>query len=177
MLALYLKPAVPTYTYGAAQNEQRSLDSIRRELGYFKPNATGNQWSGGPQSTVLPLEPDEGPAQAIQAKGVIVIGATKWVDNYNVPVFCNNIDSVRRIAKRVSGRGGGLASVQSMALVHGDVIEVACNLLNPSEVGGDQVQGLVERLATEEGVTVGKGYFTDFSQEDLIQRYLKLSSS
>ena len=35
-----------------------------------------------------------------------------------------------------------------MALVHGDVIEVACNLLEPSEVGGDQVQAAVEQLET-----------------------------
>lgn len=170
-----LKPTVPTYTYGAAHNEQRSLDSIRRQLGYFKPNATGNQWSGGSQSAVLPLEPDEGPAQAAQHKGVIVIGATRWVDNYNIPVFCSDIATVRRISKRVSGRGGGLPSVQSMALVHGDVIEVACNLLEPSEVGGDQVQGAVELLGSEEGVTVGKGYFTDLSQQEIIQTYLKLN--
>ena len=64
-----------------------------------------------------------------------------------------------------------------MALVHGDVIEVACNLLEPSEVGGDQVQAAVEQLATDEGVAIGKGYFTDLSQEDIIQTYLKLSRS
>ncbi|KAJ0665941.1 putative 5-formyltetrahydrofolate cyclo-ligase, Glutamate formimidoyltransferase [Helianthus annuus] len=168
---------VPTYTYGAAHKEQRSLDAIRRELGYFKPNATGHQWSGGLQSAVLPLEPDEGPAQAVKAKGVAVIGATKWVDNYNVPVFCTDISTVRRIAKRVSGRGGGLASVQSMALVHdNNVIEVACNLLEPSVVGGEQVQGLVEQLGTEAGASVGKGYFTDLSQDDIIQTYFKLTS-
>nr|XP_043609121.1 glutamate formimidoyltransferase [Erigeron canadensis]XP_043609126.1 glutamate formimidoyltransferase [Erigeron canadensis] len=168
---------VPTYTYGAANNEQRSLDSIRRELGYFTPNATGNQWSGGLQSLALPTEPDEGPSQAVQAKGVVVIGATKWVVNYNVPVFCTDIGTVRRIAKRVSGRGGGLASVQSMALVHGDIVEVACNLLDPSQVGEDQVQAAVEHLGAEEGLTIGKGYFTDLSQEEIIQTYLKLSSS
>lgn len=113
----------------------------------------------------------------MKAKGVVVIGATRWVDNYNVPVFSTDIGTVRRIAKRVSGRGGGLASVQSMALVHDDVIEVACNLLEPSEVGGDQVQGAVEQLGKEAGVTVGKGYFTDLSQDDIIQRYMKLTSS
>lgn len=147
---------------------------IRRELGYFKPNLDGNHWAGGLQSDILPLMPDEGPAQAVQAKGVVVIGATRWVDNYNIPVFSNNIAAVRRIAKRVSGRGGGLPSVQSMALVHGDVTEVACNLLEPTKVGGDQVQLEVERLAGEEGVKVGKGYFTDFSQEQIIENYLKL---
>ena len=112
------------------------------------------------------------------AKGVIVIGATQWVDNYNVPIFSTDFSAVRRIAKHVSGRGGGLPSVQAMALAHGDnAIEVACNLLEPSKVGGDRVQLEVERLAKEEGVTVGKGYFTDLSQEKIVESYFKLDSS
>ncbi|KAK9285164.1 hypothetical protein L1049_024350 [Liquidambar formosana] len=164
---------VPTFLYGAAHEGGRTLDSIRRELGYFKPNSGGNQWVGGPKSESLQLMPDEGPTQAAQSKGVVVIGATRWVDNYNVPVFSPDITAVRRIAKRVSGRGGGIPSVQAMALAHGEgVTEVACNLLEPSGVGGDQVQLEVERLAGEEGLTVGKGYYTDFSQDKIIDSYL-----
>uniref|UniRef100_A0A2P2JR13 glutamate formimidoyltransferase n=1 Tax=Rhizophora mucronata TaxID=61149 RepID=A0A2P2JR13_RHIMU len=167
---------VPTFVYGAAHEEGRTLDSIRRELGYFKPNS-GNQWEGGPKSKSLPLEPDEGPAQVTGEKGVVVIGATRWVDNYNIPVFSTDIAAVRRIAKRVSGRGGGLPSVQAMALTHDDnVIEVACNLLEPSQVGGDRLQQEVEKLAREEGVAVGKGYFTDFSREKIIESYSRLNS-
>ncbi|PQQ12721.1 uncharacterized protein Pyn_38713 [Prunus yedoensis var. nudiflora] len=61
-----------------------------------------------------------------------------------------------------------------MALAHGEsVIEVAWNLLEPEKVGGDRVQLEVERLSKEEGMRVGKGYFTDFSQEKLIQSYLQ----
>ncbi|XP_043690344.1 formimidoyltransferase-cyclodeaminase-like isoform X1 [Telopea speciosissima] len=166
---------VPTFLYGAAHKEGRKLDSIRRELGYFKPNSEGNQWAGGPLSESLPMNPDEGPSQAARGKGVVVIGATRWVDNYNVPVFSSDINAVRRIAKRVSARGGGLESVQAMALSHGvDLIEVACNLLEPNRVGADEVQLEVERLAREEGMAVGKGYFTDFSQEKIVENYLKL---
>ncbi|EXB62289.1 hypothetical protein L484_022177 [Morus notabilis] len=168
---------VPTFLYGAAHEEGRTLDAIRRELGYFKPNSSGNQWSGGLKSETLALKPDEGPAQVPPTKGVIVIGATQWVDNYNIPVFSTDISVVRRIAKRVSGRRGGLPSVQAMALKHGEtVIEVACNLLEPNKVGGERVQLEVERLAKEEGVAVGKGYFTDLSQEKIIESYLKLDS-
>ncbi|XP_057952304.1 uncharacterized protein LOC131146617 isoform X2 [Malania oleifera] len=168
---------VPVFLYGAAHEEGRALDSIRRELQYFKPNSSGGLWAGGPKSEPLPLKPDEGPVQVAQAKGVVVIGATKWVDNYNIPVFSTDVAIVRRIAKRVSGRGGGLPSVQAMALAHGkDVIEVACNLLEPCRVGGDQVQIEVEWLAKEEGVAVGKGYFTDFSEEEIIEKFLKLGS-
>uniref|UniRef100_A0A0D9WL60 Formiminotransferase N-terminal subdomain domain-containing protein n=1 Tax=Leersia perrieri TaxID=77586 RepID=A0A0D9WL60_9ORYZ len=35
---------VPTYLYGAAHGEGRTLASIRRQLGYFKPNFSGDQW-------------------------------------------------------------------------------------------------------------------------------------
>lgn len=165
---------VPTFLYGAAHKDGRTLDLIRRELGYFKPNFSENQWAGGPKSESLPLKPDEGPSHAVQSKGTVVIGATPWVDNYNVPIFSTNIGQVRRIAKRVSGRGKGHPSVQAMALAHGvDVIEVACNLLDPSKVGGDLVQLEVERIAGEEGLAAGKGYYTDFSQERIVESYFK----
>ncbi|GAB4859548.1 hypothetical protein Ancab_011016 [Ancistrocladus abbreviatus] len=169
---------VPTFLYGAAHEGGRTLDSIRRALGYFQPNTHDNLWVGGPKSEQLPLKPDEGQGQVDRSKGVVVIGATKWVDNYNVPIYSTDITGVRKIAKRVSGRGGGLPFVQAMALAHGDnVIEVACNLLEPSRAGGDKVQAEVERLAREEGMAVGKGYFTDFSQEEIVKTYLKLTSS
>ncbi|WCJ30651.1 transferases folic acid binding [Euphorbia peplus] len=165
---------VPTFVYGAAHGQGKTLDSIRRELGYFRPNS-GNEWTGGPKSGLLPIKPDEGPSQVSEAKGVVLIGATRWVDNYNVPVLTTDVAAVRRIAKRVSGRGGGLASVQTMALTHtDDVIEVACNLLDPCKVGGENVQREVERVAEEEGLIAGQGYFTDFSQDKIIESYLKL---
>uniref|UniRef100_A0A803LUX5 glutamate formimidoyltransferase n=2 Tax=Chenopodium quinoa TaxID=63459 RepID=A0A803LUX5_CHEQI len=167
------KLEVPTFLYGAAHEKGRTLDSVRRELGYFRPNTNGNIWAGGLSSETLPLHPDEGPNQADLSKGVVVIGSTRWVDNYNVPIFSTNLSAVRRIAKLVSERGGGLPSVQAMALSHGEeVIEVACNLLEPNKVGGDQVQIEVERLAQEEGMVARKGYFTDFSQEQIINAFL-----
>ncbi|CAM8949812.1 unnamed protein product [Rhodiola kirilowii] len=163
---------VPTFLYGRAHGDGRTLDSIRRQLGYFKPNSSENQWVGTSLPESLPLRPDEGPALVAPNKGVVVIGATPWVDNYNVPVLTSDLTAARRLAKRVSARGGGLPKVQAMALTHGDdTIEVACNLLEPSTTGGDQVQLEVERLAAEEGMTVGRGYYTDFSQEQIIARY------
>lgn len=165
---------MPTYLYGAANEGGRTLDSIRRELGYFKPNSDGNQWTGGLRAEISGLKPDAGPLQSSLAKGVVVIGATQWVDNYNVPVWSTNIDAVRKIARKVSERGGGLKSVQAMGLAHGTYCtEVACNLLNPSIMGADQVQHQVQKLASEEGFKVGEGYFTDFSQEKIIEMYFK----
>ncbi|KAG8498276.1 hypothetical protein CXB51_006761 [Gossypium anomalum] len=171
------KLKVPTFLYGAAEERGRLLDSVRRELGYFKPNSGSILWSGGSKSESLPLKPDAGPTQVSPTKGVILIGTTHWVANYNVPVFSTDIAAVRRIAKHVSERGGGLPSVQAMGLAHGDgITEVACNLLKPNEVGGDRIQVEVERLAKEEGLRVGKGYFTDLIPDEIIERYMKLSS-
>lgn len=138
----------------------------------------GIQWAGGPKSESLRLQPDMGPSQMAHATGVVVVGATRWVDNYNVPIASKDIAAVRRIAKRVSGRGGGLKTVQAMALAHGeDSTEVACNLLDPNSVGAHQVQLEIERFAGEEGMAVGKGYFTDLSQEEILENYMKLGFS
>lgn len=105
----------------------------------------------------------------------MAIGVTQWVDNYNIPVYSTDMTKVRRIAKQLSGRGGGFPSVQAMALAHGNgITEVACNLLDPSNIGAADVQFEVERLAVDEGLAVGKGYFTDFSQEEIIEKYMKL---
>ncbi|KAK2400312.1 folic acid binding / transferase [Trifolium repens] len=100
---------------------------------------------------------------------LVVIGATNWVDNYNVPLLSSDISAVRRIAKLISGRGGGLASVQAIAITHGEgIIEVACNLLDPKNVVGERVQQEIENLAREEGISVEKGYYPDFSHEEIV---------
>ena len=176
---------MPTFLYGAAHPEGRTLAAIRRQLGYFKPSsARDGQWSGplpldaaaGTDTTPLPVAPDAGPDTVSPSKGVLVLGATAWVDNYNVPVRTADVDAVRRIARRVSERGGGLRSVQAMGLAHGDGgAEVACNLLDPRSVGAAEVQDAVRRLAEEEGLDAGEGYFTDFSQEKIVELYLEKS--
>jgi len=165
---------VPTYLYGAAHRDGRTLASIRRQLGYFMPKSPGEQWRGAPDSSSLPAAPDAGPATLSRSKGVVAIGATAWVDNYNVPVHTPDVAAAKRIARAVSERGGGLRSVQAMGLAHGEgVTEVACNLLDPARVGAEQVQERVQQLAAEQGLAVGEGYFTDFSQERIVELYMQ----
>lgn len=78
----------------------------------------------------------------------------------------------------VSARGGGLPTVQTLGLVHGeDSTEIACMLLQPNQIGADRVQNRVEMLAAEEGVDVEKGYFTDSSPEMVIEKYMNLISA
>ena len=101
---------MPTYLYGAAHRAGRTLAAIRRQRGYFKPQSSA-EWNGplpvAADTTALPVAPDAGPDAASASKGVLVLGATAGVDNYYVPVRAAAVVAVRRVARRVSARGGG----------------------------------------------------------------------
>ncbi|CAH8356065.1 unnamed protein product [Eruca vesicaria subsp. sativa] len=57
------------------------------------------------------------PVEVSKDKGVVAVGAFGWVSNYDVPVMSTDLKAVRRMARKASERGGGFASVQTMALV------------------------------------------------------------
>lgn len=170
--------AVPVFLYSAAHPTGKALDTIRRELGYYRPNFMGNQWAGWDQPETLAEKPNEGPTSVTRARGIAMIGARPWVATYNVPIMSTDVSATRRIAQMVSGRGGGLPTVQTLGLVHGeDSTEIACMLLEPNRVGADRVQNRVQMLAAQEGLDVENGYFTDFSPEMIVERYHKLISA
>ncbi|MED6185632.1 hypothetical protein PIB30_058994 [Stylosanthes scabra] len=169
---------VPVFLYAAAHPTGKELDAIRRELGYYRPNFRGNQWAGWAMPKILPQNPDEGPIAVSTSKGISMIGARPWVALYNIRILSEDVPTTRRIARKVSARGGGLPKVQALALVHDkDSIEIACMLLEPNHVGADRVQSYVEMLAAEEGLDVEKGYFTDLSPEMIIEKYMNLISA
>ncbi|KAK3184220.1 hypothetical protein Dsin_031506 [Dipteronia sinensis] len=169
---------VPVFLYAAAHPTGKALDTIRRELGYYRPNFMGNQWAGWTMPESLPEMPNEGPSQVSPARGIVMIGARQWVSLYNIPIMSTDVSSARRIARMVSARGGGLPTVQTLGLVHGeDSTEIACMLLEPNQVGADRVQTRVEMLAAEEGLDVEKGYFTDSSPEMIVEKYMNLISN
>ena len=86
-----------------------------------------------------------------------------------------DVSAARRIALMVSARGGGLPTVQTLGLVHGeDSTEIACMLLEPNQIGADRVQNHVEKLAAQEGLDVEQGYFTDIPPQMITERYRKL---
>ncbi|XP_023927225.2 uncharacterized protein LOC112038634 [Quercus suber] len=168
---------VPVFLYAAAHPTGKALDTIRRELGYYRPNSMGNQWAGRTLPDMLLEKPDEGPSEVSGARGITMIGARPWVAFYNIPILSPDLSVARRIARKVSARGGGLPTVQTLGLDHGDSTEIDCMLLEPNQIGADRVQNQVEMLAAEEGVEVEKGYFTDFSQEMIIEKYMNLTSA
>ncbi|CAN1844290.1 Glutamate formimidoyltransferase [Linum perenne] len=168
---------VPVFLFGAAHPTGKALDTIRRELGYYRPNFTGSQWAGWTLPETLSLIPEEGPTHVSRTRGIAMVGARQWVGLYNVPIMSTDVSAARRIARMVSARGGGLPTVQTLGLVHGeDSTEIACMLLEPNQIGADQVQNRVESLANQQGLDVEKGYFTDFSPEMIVERYTNLIS-
>lgn len=120
------------------------------------------------------MQPDYGPKSAPPESGIVVVGACPWVMNYNVPLASDNLEAAKLIARKVSERGGGLARVQAMALLHGDnCIEIACNLLDMEVSGPDVVQNLVSDLATVEEIRVHPGYLTGYSEDEILQLAMK----
>ncbi|KAK9997182.1 hypothetical protein SO802_021868 [Lithocarpus litseifolius] len=168
---------VPVFLYAAAHPTGKALDTIRRELGYYRPNSMGNQWAGWTIPDILLEKPDEGPSEVSPARGITMIGARPWVALYNVPILSTDVSAARRIARMVSARGGGLPTVQTIALVREDSTEIACMLLEPNQIGADRVQNQVEMLAAEEGLEVEKGYFTECSPEMILENYMNLISA
>ncbi|CAI8592642.1 unnamed protein product [Vicia faba] len=168
---------VPVFLYAAAHPTGKQLDTIRRELGYYRPNFMGNQWAGWTIPDILPQTPDKGPMVVSKSKGISTIGAQSWVTLYNVPLLSSDVSAAKRIARKVSTRGGGLPMVQTLGIVCGDSTEVACMLLEPNRIGADRVQSLVEMLAEQEGLDVETGYYTDLSPEMIVEQYMNLTSA
>ncbi|OEL20789.1 hypothetical protein BAE44_0018194 [Dichanthelium oligosanthes] len=165
---------VPVFLYAAAHPTGKSVGAIRRELGYYRSNYMGSQWSGSMLPDVLPIRPDEGPTNVSSERGATTVGATPFLENYNVPILSKDVAVVRRITRSVSGRGGGLPTVQALALFHGDCTEIAC-LLDPDHVSAYQVQTVVEQIAAEQGLEVEKGYFTDLTKDMMLEKYSKIT--
>ncbi|KAK3265890.1 hypothetical protein CYMTET_25456 [Cymbomonas tetramitiformis] len=157
---------VPVYTYGSANSSARKLADIRRQFGYFDGESKG-EWKHAP-SGLLSLEPEFGPSNAMVQSGIVCLGACPWVVNFNVALHTDDLAMARRVAKRVSARGGGLAEVEAMALPHSDgIVEIACNLLNTAITPQQEVAEKISALAKEADLEVGEGYNTNLTPVEL----------
>lgn len=153
---------VPVKLYGDASHDGIGLAEIRRQCGYFD-GASDGLWTG----KYAPRDPgfafDCSPAEVAKDVGICMVGAVPWVCNFNVPLEITweaDVDASDRrkrtlalgrvVAKRVSARGGGLPSVQSMALLHGDnEAEIACNLLDTTISSTEDVQRAVASIVAK----------------------------
>ena len=132
--------ALPIYYYGAAHHSNRPLAEIRRASSYFKAvqsrSDSGSCDKSQPFGSLeLQLPLDEAPSAINPSVGVCTLGAVPPVLNYNIRVHCADGAFVRKVARAVSARGGGLAGVEALALPYSsgrDVWEIGCNLLDQS---------------------------------------------
>eukprot|EP00747_Dinoflagellata_sp_TGD_P119566 gnl/TRDRNA2_/TRDRNA2_173036_c1_seq2.p1 gnl/TRDRNA2_/TRDRNA2_173036_c1~~gnl/TRDRNA2_/TRDRNA2_173036_c1_seq2.p1 ORF type:complete len:351 (+),score=55.63 gnl/TRDRNA2_/TRDRNA2_173036_c1_seq2:40-1053(+) len=170
-------PPLRVYLYGAARQDERPLADLRRSLGYFSGAANG-QWSGlSPEmdAAIRGLEPDFGPQDLDPRHGAVVVGAVPWVVNYNLLVVADGLSEAelmarcRRVARATSERGGGLPSVQTMALPHERGVEVACNLLDVDVTPPAAVRARVLELCAGEEVVLDSDYFTNKNPEEILE--------
>ncbi|GAB4820842.1 hypothetical protein N2152v2_007888 [Parachlorella kessleri] len=95
--------------------------------------------------------------------------ASPWIVNFNVLLDgVTELAAARRIARAVSERGGGLPSVQAMALYHEKGVEIACNILDRQAAPPELVEERVRQLAAAEGGGVKSSYMIGRSPEDLL---------
>ena len=186
--------SVPVLLYGLASPTGVQLADLRRKHGYFQETAVGGGGAGGRGWTgahVIEggrLAADFGPSEVSPEAGIVMLGATPWICNYNVPISVhlpcdvgNVMKAARRVARNVSERGGGLPAVQAMALPHGGdtnnevmTVEIACNLLDVSVTGPDTVQAEVDRLCSSRTESVDFrwnvecGYVTNMSEDGIM---------
>ena len=182
---------VPVKLYGDAASDGIGLDEIRRRSGYFS-GAAGGRWTGE-FAVERGFAFDYGPSDVPEREGFGMVGAGPWVCNYNVPLAFTFADEGldaetrmtramafgRAVAKRVSARGGGLPSVQSMALPHGGKVEVACNLLDVDASSTVDVQRATAAAVAETdalkilgagaSAMVEDGYVTNQTPESIIR--------
>ena len=161
---------VPTYLYGVGRDVD--LASIRRRFGYFRANNSGEQWRGSDEvwrEALRETPPEFGMTVLRDEWGVACVGCVPFVVNHNVVLDTADVALAKRLARRVSERGGGLVGVQAMGLAYeGDKVEVACNLLNAAIHGPKDIDTFLEKALHEEGgVRIVRSYQTGKSMEEL----------
>jgi glutamate formiminotransferase len=78
-----------------------------------QPHLVQQCWQGSlPFRDLATFPPDAGPVRASPRSGVITIGATPWVVNFNVPVTGGDLAAAKQVARAVSTRGGGLPALE-----------------------------------------------------------------
>jgi glutamate formiminotransferase len=128
---------VPTFLYGDADPERRSLPLLRRDA--FVRRA-----------------PDFGPAEPHPELGATAVGARPVLVAVNCALERNDVELARRIAHDVRDRGGGLPGVRALGfeLVSQGRAEVSMNLTDVSAAGLERACIEVRRLAQGAGVDV-----------------------
>jgi glutamate formiminotransferase / formiminotetrahydrofolate cyclodeaminase len=131
---------VPVYFYEAAARspERAALEKIRREAG----------------SNLLP---DLGGPGLHPTAGATVVGARRFLIAYNVVLATSDVETARRIARRVRASSGGLPFVKAMGVLLSRPqprAQVSMNLTNFEVTPVHVAYEAVAREAAAEGVSI-----------------------
>ena len=142
---LYERHKVPILFYGKLNNVR--LADIRKKLSYFDSHTRSFQ----AENDIKEVETDLfGKVLVNPQIGVICLGAVPFILNYNIRLNTTNKGEASKITKGVREKDGGLPHVEALTLQHHNGnMEVACNLLNPPEIGPEEVINRVKCLLSE----------------------------
>jgi len=146
---------------------------LRKQTSFFKRGPHALHASSHAVSSEV--KPDFGPEVPDQRRGITVCGATGYVLNFNIALETTDLQEAMQIAKAIRGSNtGGLPGVESMAYEHAGpdgsrLVEVACNLREPSSQEGGQASVLerVTDLARAKGIRILHSYCTNPTPEEL----------
>ena len=99
-------------------------------------------------------EPDAGPPRTHPRGGATAVGARPFLVAWNVDLDSDDLDSAKRIARRVRESGGGLPRVQAngFRVAERARVQVSMNLLDTARTPMWLVWDEVAELAREEGI-------------------------
>jgi glutamate formiminotransferase / 5-formyltetrahydrofolate cyclo-ligase len=128
---------VPVFLYGNADSERRHLPDVRRDA--FRSRL-----------------PDYGPSTPHAHLGATAVGARDPLVAINCRLASADLDVVRRIARRVRERDGGLAGVRALGfmLATRQRVQVSMNLVDLDRTGLEAACVRVRELARDAGTDV-----------------------
>lgn len=147
---IWQRYGVPVYFYeaAAARPDRVNLDDVRR--GQFE----GLRDSVRKEAA---RRPDLGGPGLHPTAGACVVGARKFLIDYNVYFDSNDVSVVRAMAREVRAVSGGLKGVKALGLVAHGRAQLSMNITDFEATPVSQVYGTVSRLAQKHKVALVRG--------------------
>jgi len=134
---------IPSFLYGAASPEGRSLPQLRRAAAEMHERT-------GPAEP-----PDVGEIAFHPTAGAVAVGAREVLVAFNIILTGCDLSVARRIASTVRESGGGLKTLRALGLeIGGGRVQISCNVCDVDAVPLDRLTALVRRLAVRAGAAV-----------------------
>jgi glutamate formiminotransferase / 5-formyltetrahydrofolate cyclo-ligase len=145
--AIWERLRVPSFLYAEA-----AMTQLRRNLA----NVRQGQFEGLDVRFDLPeWRPDFGDVPKHMSAGAFAVGARELLIAFNIEIATDDISIVRRIARQLRERDGGLRTLKALALRMGPgVVQVSLNVTDYRATPLYRIVELVRALAAQAGVVV-----------------------